>query len=132
MAMVLDAHGLLVFLEKEAGCKKVEQAFVSAVEKDSPLLMSSVNFGEVYYIVLREYGQGKAREIEEIIMALPIEIIDVDMQLAREAARFKARCKISYADCFAAALAKLRKGGVITGDKEFKTVENEIKVYWLP
>ncbi|MFA4889301.1 MAG: type II toxin-antitoxin system VapC family toxin [Candidatus Omnitrophota bacterium] len=131
MTRVLDAHGLLVFLEKEAGYEKVEQSFVAAVEKDKYLLMSSVNFGEVYYIVLRECGQDKAHEIEKIIMTLPIEIIDVDMQLAREAARFKATHKISYADCFAAALAKLHKGEVITGDKEFKAVESEIKISWL-
>ncbi len=131
MIRVLDAHGLLVFLEKEAGYEKVEQSFVAAVEKDKHLLMASVNFGEVYYIVLRECGQDKAHEIEKIIRTLPVEIIDVDMQLAREAARFKANHKMSYADCFAAALAKLHKGEVITGDKEFKTVENEIKIAWL-
>lgn len=131
MTRVLDAHGLLVFLEKEAGYEKIEQSFVTAVEKDKYLLMASVNFGEVYYIVLRECGQEKAHEIEKIIRALPIEIIDVDIQLAREAARLKAYHKISYADCFAAALAKLHKGEVITGDKEFKAVENEIKIVWL-
>jgi ribonuclease VapC len=131
MTRVLDAHGLLVFLEKEAGYEKVEQSFVAAVEKDRYLLMASVNFGEVYYIVLRECGQDKAHEIEKIIRTLPIEIIDVDMQLAREAARFKAMHKISYADCFAAALAKLHKGEVVTGDKEFKVVEHEIKITWI-
>jgi len=131
MTRVLDAHGLLVFLEKEAGYEKVEQSFVAAVEKDRYLLMASVNFGEVYYIVLRECGQDKAHEIEKIIRTLPIEIIDVDMQLAREAARFKATHKISYADCFAAALAKLHKGEVITGDKEFKSLEEEVKIAWI-
>ena len=131
MTRVLDAHGLMVFLEKEAGYDKVEQSFVTAVEKDKYLLMASVNFGEVYYIVLRECGQDKAREIEKIIRTLPIEIIDVDIQLAREAARFKANHKISYADCFAAALAKLNKGEIITGDKEFKMIENEVKISWL-
>ncbi len=131
MTMVLDAHGLLVFLEKEASYDKVEQAFVYAVKKNKYLLMASVNFGEVYYIVLRECGQDKANEIDKIIRALPIEIIDVDIQLAREAARFKATRKMSYADCFAAALAKLRKAELITGDKEFKAVENEIKIVWL-
>jgi PIN domain nuclease of toxin-antitoxin system len=131
MTRVLDAHGLLVFLEKEAGYEKVEQSFVAAIEKDKYLLMASVNFGEVYYIVLRECGQEKAHEIEKIIRTLPIAIIDVDMQLAREAARFKACYKLSYADCFAAALAKMHKGEVITGDKEFKAIEKEINVYWL-
>lgn len=131
MMRVIDAHGLLVFLEKEAGYEKVGQSFVAAVEKDKYLLMSSVSFGEVYYIVLRECGQDKAHEIEKVIRTLPIEIIDVDVHLAREAASFKAAHKISYADCFAAALAKLHKGEVITGDKEFKSVENEIKIAWL-
>ncbi len=131
MAKILDAHGLLVFLEKESGFEKVESFFVEAVEKDDSLLMTSVNFGEVYYIVLRECGQEKAHEIEKIIQSLPIEIIDVDRQLAKEAARFKAIRKVSYADCFAAALAKLHKEELITGDKEFKALEDEIKVAWI-
>lgn len=131
MTRVLDAHGLLVFLEKEAGFDKVEQFFVTAVEKDNYLLMTSVNFGEVYYIILRECGQEKAHEIEKIIRTLPIEIVDVDIHLAKEAARFKATKKISYADCFAAALARLRRGEVVTGDEEFKALEDEVRISWI-
>lgn len=131
MTRILDAHGLLVFLEKEAGFEKVRSFFVNAVEKDNNLLMTSVNYGEVYYIILRECGQEKLNEIEKIITTLPIDIINVDIRLAREAARFKATKKISYADCFTAALAKLHKGEVITGDKEFKTLEDEVKILWI-
>lgn len=131
MKRIIDAHGLLVFLEKEAGFEKVESLFVNAVEKDNYLLMASVNYGEVYYIILRECGQEEANEIEKIIKTLPIDIIDVDLNLAREAARFKATKKISYANCFAAALAKLHRGEVITGDKEFKAFENEVKINWI-
>jgi ribonuclease VapC len=39
--------------------------------------------------------------------------------------------RIAYADCFAAALAKSRKAELITGDKEFKLLEGEIKVEWI-
>lgn len=132
MTKVLDAHGLLVFLEKEEGFEKVKQLFVTAAEKDKYLLMSAVNFGEVYYIVLRECGDEKAIEIEKIIKTLPVEIVEADEQLAKEAAWLKAiGKKISYADCFAAALARLHKGEVITGDKEFKAVENEVKISWI-
>lgn len=131
MIRVLDAHGLMVFLEKETGFEKVESFFVAAIEKDNHLLMASVNFGEVYYIVLRECGEEKANEIEKIIKTLPIKIVDVDIQLAKEAGRFKALHKLSYADCFVAALAKLHRGEVITGDKEFKALEKEIKISWL-
>ncbi len=131
MKKVLDAYALIAFLEKEPGFEKIQSLFVEAVEKDSNLFMTSVNYGEVYYIVLRECGQEKANEIERIIQGLPLEIIDVDLNLAKEAARFKATNKISYADCFAAALAKIHKGELVTGDKEFKTLEDETKILWI-
>jgi ribonuclease VapC len=131
MKRILDAHALLVFLERETGFEKVENFLNSASEKDNYLLMTSVNYGEVYYIVLRECGQDKADEIEKIIKTMPIEIVDVNIQLAKEAARLKAIKKISYADCFSAALAKIHKGEVITGDREFKAVENEVKIAWI-
>jgi uncharacterized protein with PIN domain len=131
MRRVLDAYALMAFLEKEPSFEKVESFFIAAAEKDTPILMTSVNFGEVYYIILRECGQERATHIEKIIATLPIEIVDVDRELAKEAARFKATKKISYADCFAAALAKVSRAELITGDEEFKTVENEIKIAWL-
>jgi len=131
MKKILDAHALLVFLEKEAGFEKVENFLISASERNNYLLMTSVNYGEVYYIVLRECGQNKANEIERIIKTLPVEIVDVGIQLAKEAASLKAIKRISYADCFAAALAKIYKGEVITGDKEFREVEDEVKIAWI-
>ena len=131
MNRIIDAHALMVFLEKEPGYDKVQSILVNAAEKDNHLLMTSVNFGEVYYIVLRECGKEKVEEIEGVIKALPIDIVDADIELARDAAKFKAVKKMSYADCFAAALAKLHKGELITGDKEFKEVEEDIRVNWL-
>jgi len=130
-SIIIDAHALMVFLEKEQGYEKIETMFMTAAEEDIPLLMTTVNFGEVYYIILREVGKEKADEIEALIRTLPIDIIDVDVELAREAAKFKAIKKMSYADCFAAALAKLRNGELITGDQEFKEVEGEISIHWL-
>jgi predicted nucleic acid-binding protein len=131
MVKVLDAHALMVFFEREPGFEKVKSLFAEALEGDNDLLMTSVNFGEVYYIILRECGQGKAQEVERLTQTIPVQIVDVDVQLAKEAARFKALKKVSYADCFAAALAKLLKGEVVTGDKEFKAFESEVKVFWI-
>ncbi len=131
MRRVLDAHALMVFLEKEPSFEKVQAFLIAAVEKDTPVLMTSVNFGEVYYVVLRECGQERASQVEKIIATLPIEIVDVDRALAIEAGRLKARKKMSYADCFAAALARMSKAELITGDEDFRAVENEIKIAWL-
>ena len=65
--------------------------------------------------------------------AIPIEIVRADLGLARQAALFKSGKKISYADCFAAALAlaKLRKAELVTGDRDFKQVEGEVQVLWI-
>lgn len=131
MIRILDAHALMIYLEKEPGHEKLESIFVSAIEKDEHMLMTTVNYGEIYYIILRECGRNKVNEIEAVLRTLPIEVIDVDIHLAREAARFKALKKLSYADCFAAALTKIRKGELVTGDREFKTIENEIKIGWI-
>lgn len=131
MKRVIDAHALMVFLEREQGFEKIESIFVHAVEKDSNVLMSAVNFGEVYYIILRECGREKSEEIIRIIKTLPIDIIAVDKELAQAAAEIKAYKKMSYADCFAAALAKINKAELITGDKEFKEVADEIKIVWI-
>jgi ribonuclease VapC len=131
MKRVLDAHALMVFLEKEEGFKKVESFFIAAVEKGNPLLMTSVNFGEVYYIILRECGPERTLEIEKIIQTLPIQIVDVDVPLAKEAARFKAAKRLSYAPCFAAALAKLHKAELVTGDPEFKQMDDQVRIAWV-
>jgi predicted nucleic acid-binding protein len=62
---------------------------------------------------------------------MPIELVEADLQLARQAAIYKATNKMSYADAFAAALAKIKNAELATGDPEFKPLEKEIKINWL-
>jgi predicted nucleic acid-binding protein len=93
--------------------------------------MTSVNWGEVYYITLREMGEKAAEAVLSLLSTLPVEIIGIDTKLAKQAGFYKAHKKMSYADCFAAALAKLTKSDLITGDREFKEVEREIRIVWL-
>jgi predicted nucleic acid-binding protein len=130
-AKVLDSWALLCYLEQEPGFEKMIDLFEKAVESSKPLLMCIVNWGEVYYQVARRFGDAKAQEIEQIIQTLPIKLVEVDKDLTREAARIKATKRMAYADCFAIALARLKKAELYTGDPEFKAVEKEIKVVWL-
>ena len=90
-----------------------------------------VNWGEVYYITLREAGRERADQVAHLLSTLPIQFVPVDMELAKKAAELKASKKMSYADCFAAALARLRKAELVTGDKEFNQVEGEVKILWI-
>jgi ribonuclease VapC len=130
-AKVLDSWALLAYLEREAGYEKIIELFERAVESSKPLLMCIVNWGEVYYQVVRRFGEQKAQEIEKLIQALPITLVEANKELTRQAARVKAAKRMAYADCFVVALARLRKAELYTGDPEFKVVEKDIKVIWL-
>ena len=71
--------------------------------------------------------EGKLQEIAQ----LPIEIVDVDLELGKLAASLKAEHNLPYADCFAAALAQARKSIVVTGDNDFERVGTAVNIRWL-
>ena len=47
------------------------------------------------------------------------------------AAELKARYPISYADAFALASAIEHQAELVTGDPEFRQVENLVKIVWV-
>jgi predicted nucleic acid-binding protein len=130
---VLDSWALIAFFEDEPAAEKVEKLLTQAAADRHKLLLSVVNWGEIYYNTMREVSQEAAEQHARAIAALPIDIVGVgdDLAIARQAAIYKATHKMSYADCFAAALAKLKNAELLTGDPEFKTVEKEVKISWL-
>jgi len=128
---VLDASALMTFFEDRVGARTVEELLGKAAEAKSPLLMSVVNWGEVYYSVWRTHGEGVAGGKLREIAQLPIEIVDADFELTRRAASLKAVYGLPYAGCFAAALAESRKAPLVTGDKDFERIESLLKIVWL-
>ena len=128
---VLDSYALMAFFEDEPGADLVRGLLLKAEESDLKLLMSVVNLGEVWYSIARTTSPETADEYIHEIQGMAIDIVDADWQLTRQAAVFKDNGNIAYGDCFAAALAKNREAELITGDKEFETLEGEIKIAWL-
>ncbi|HAF23098.1 MAG TPA: PIN domain nuclease [Blastocatellia bacterium] len=130
-AIVLDSWAVIAYLEGEAAAEKVADHIADAHESEIPLFMSVVNAGEVWYIIARETSVSDAdRSITEL-RHLGIGFVDADWTLAHEAGGFKSKHKMSFADCFAAALAKQKKAVLLTGDPEFRQVEQEITINWL-
>lgn len=130
-AVVLDSWAVIAYLEDEASAEKVADIIADAHEQEIPLLMTVVNAGEVWYIVARETSAAEAEASIKQLRDLGIEFVDADWELAKSAGYFKSRNKMSFADCFAAALAKKTKAHLATGDPEFKQVETEIAITWL-
>jgi ribonuclease VapC len=132
--MVLDAHALMVLFNDEPGAQEIEKILIKAESGSPKLLMSVVNWGEIYYSILRGASQEMAEAKAHEIAGMQIELVPVDaddLELVRQAAAFKATRKMSYADCFAAALAKIKNAELITGDREFKQLARDVKIHWL-
>ena len=128
---VLDSYSLISYVEGESGKDMMIEVFRSARDSGRHCLLSVINWGEVYYITLREAGERQAEEVAHLVSALPVQLVAADVELTKQAAILKSSKKMSYADCFAAALAKQRRVELVTGDKEFRQVEGEIRVLWL-
>jgi predicted nucleic acid-binding protein len=132
--MVLDAHALMVLFNDEPGAEEVEKILIKAESGNPKLLMSVVNWGEIYYSILRGASPEMADSKSHEIAGMQIELVPVDaddLDLVRRAAVFKATKKMSYADCFAAALAKIKNAELVTGDREFKQLARDVKIHWL-
>jgi predicted nucleic acid-binding protein len=130
---VLDSYALLAFLEGEKGQKEVERLLKQASGGHCQLLMSVINLGEVLYIIERERGLPKTHEVLARVDELPIQIVDADRPHTLAAAHIKAQVPVAYADCFAAALARLESATIVTGDPEFRQLESAsvVPIAWL-
>ena len=130
-AIVLDSWAVIAYLEDEDAAAKVADIIADAHDERISLLMTVVNAGEVWYIVARQTSAADADASIKQLRDLGIEFIDADWSLAKDAGYFKSKNKMSFADGFAAALAKQRKAHLATGDPEFRQIEKEITISWL-
>jgi len=128
---VFDASALLALLERTGGTAKVNELVKEAQHGRSQILMSSVNYGEVYGKVLRDHGQDQAIRSIGAVRRLPIELYDVDVQRALHAQDVKTRYKLYYIDSFAAALAIENKATLVTSDSDFRKLGHNASILWL-
>ncbi len=129
---VLDSFALMALLQDEPGASKVQQLLERAAKGECELSMTVLNLGEVLYTVESRRGLQASQEVLAAVDQFPIEIVDVDRSLALSAARLKASAGVGYADCFVAALAQALGCTIITGDPDFRRIEDVVRIQWLP
>ena len=130
-AYVLDTWAVIAYLEDESSAPQIADLIASAHEEQIPVHMSVVNAEEVWCIIAREVSEEEANSSIKELRDLRIQFVDADWEITREAARFKSQHRMSYADCYAAALAKSKKADLVTGDGEFKPLDGQIKIQWV-
>ncbi|MDQ7823865.1 MAG: PIN domain-containing protein [Candidatus Eremiobacteraeota bacterium] len=125
---LLDSYALLAYLKKEENYQKVSEILSSGLE----VMMTDINVGEAYYIISRARSPGDAETfLNNILPLLPIRILPCTFPLVIDAARIRAGYTLSCADAFAVAAAKRENAVLVTGDKEFRHVEQLVKIEWI-
>jgi predicted nucleic acid-binding protein len=124
---VVDTWAALAFLRKEGSADTTMRRYLKRADSGNVrLLMNLVNLGEVYYRMIQLAGIDNADERMRLFRRLPIEMVPVREPLVMEAGRIKAQHRISFADAFAVATARVENGTVITGDPEILALPRDI------
>jgi uncharacterized protein len=102
----------------------------NAEENRGWLLMSIINAGVVYYCLRKNHSLSLAESWRETSPTMPITFEAPTAPEIWNAAAIKAEFPIAYADAFAAALSRKYKCPLVTGDPEFRLV-NQLEVDWI-
>ncbi len=129
--LVLDSFAILAFLRGEPGGDSVKTWLQRAEAGRVRLALSTINLGEVLYIVERRHGLTRAAQVLAFLQAGPLVLYEATLPRVLAAAHLKARFPIALADAFAAALAQELKAPLLTGDPEFKALEGTLTIHWL-
>jgi PIN domain nuclease of toxin-antitoxin system len=127
-SFVLDSYAILALLDDEPGGSEVSAILSSGAGE---LLMTYVNLGEVLYWTMRKRGEDRAGAALLGLEEAGVTFVPAELSLTLEAARIKARHRLSYADAYCAALSRLTGFPVVTGDPEFSQLEGQIPIRWL-
>jgi predicted nucleic acid-binding protein len=119
----LDTYAIIEYLK---GNKK----YVKLIENND-FSTGIYQLLEVYYITLREQTEEMAEKYFDVFSIAKVEIQDTTIKNAMKTKlKFQAEKRnISYVDAIGYQYAKENNLKFLTGDKEFKGVEN---VKWMP
>jgi len=128
---VLDANAMLDFVDAGPGAQRVRALLHEAHERRAAVVISVLNWGEIFYLLWQHRGEEKAHRTLAQLERLPLEIVPVDLAQALKAGEIKAVHKIPYVDCVAAALAVLQQATLVTSDRDFERLGRHFPILWI-
>lgn len=128
---VLDSWAILEWMTgRQPAGDLVGRLLTEAEHGHIRLLMSALNVGEVYYFLRKHHSKTLAESWRESSRTLPVTIEVPTTDDIWNAATLKSRFPIAYADAFAAALAQKYNCPLVTGDPEFRRVD-QLELDWI-
>ena len=92
--------------------------------KGIAIVTTKLNLMELHYGLLLSHGKEKADKYYDDLVQYIVEISDETIKMANEFRASLKRRDISYVDCIGYIIAKTMKIKFLTGDKQFKDLDN--------
>ncbi|HHQ49472.1 MAG TPA: type II toxin-antitoxin system VapC family toxin [Acidobacteria bacterium] len=129
----LDSYALLAWLGDEPGSGLVDRLLADCESGTSTCHLSTINLGEIYYILARRAGEPPAERFwtECTRGILPIRLATATAPRIRAAARIKAQFPVAYADAFAVATALAHRCPLVTADPEIQRIAPAVGLHLL-
>jgi predicted nucleic acid-binding protein len=132
MKRILDAWPVMKWIQGEQPFAQRTQTLLDdAADGKLQLGMNLVNVGEVFYSVANRTSLAMGEQfLREVFPDLPVQPVLPDADLIFEAARWKTKSRISYADAFALATAERWGTLLVTGDPEMRHLGEHV-IDWM-
>ena len=121
---VLDTSALIAFLADEKEASEVLKVLPSS-------RIPFICLSELYYIVWNKKDRAEADRIYGIVKSWNLPVLYPNERVILNAGRIKAVYKLGIADSYVAALALDEGFPLVTKDKDYQILEQEIKILAL-
>jgi predicted nucleic acid-binding protein len=130
--LILDSYALLCLFDKKRRAEKdaVMKHLEDAEKGKVKLYISKINEGEVFYKLYKYLGEEVATGFRADLKRgmFPIHVVSVNDKRVDESSAIKAKYPVSYADAFCIELARDMNLPIVTGDPEFASVKDLVKL----
>lgn len=86
---VFGSYAIIVFYTNEKGADIVEKSLNECIEGRAYEWMPVINWGEVFYTIVKVKGQKVARQIIQDLEYYPLNVVDINKDLSFVVARLK-------------------------------------------
>jgi len=122
LIVLVDSWAWIEYLKGSLAGEKAKKI----IENNNRLLIATINVSEIYKFLL-ENMPDNAEKLMQFVLKSSF-VIPLETAIALKAARIKHGKKIGLADAIVLATAEENKASVLTGDDDFKNMDNIIYI----
>ena len=111
----LDTYALIEILNKNKNYEPYRKG---------SFITTRFNLMELHYYLLRNTGKGDADFYYDYFLRIIVDISDKIIKQANEFKLINKKRKLSYVDCIGYTVSGMNGAKFLTGDKQFKDMEN--------